>query len=148
MRLIGLIEYVFVVSSPHLIYLIDVIENVQRNFTTQFPGLYYLNYCDRLSFCNFEPLEVCKLRNDLIMVHKILHSHVSVNINNCISISQTNCTRSNLYKLDKFRAKFYARKFFYAYRIVDERNSLNNRVVAMSHALYYILMILLKILKM
>ena len=51
-------------------------------------------------------------------------------MNNCISLSHTNYTRSNIYKLDKFRAKLDVRKFFYAYRIVNVWNSLNNRVVA------------------
>ena len=40
-------------------------------------------------------------------------------MNNCISLSQTNYSRGNIYKLDKSRAKLDARKFFYAYRIVD-----------------------------
>ena len=48
-------------------------------------------------------------------------------MNNCISLSQTNYTRDNIYKLDKFRAKLDVRKFFYTYRIVDVWDSLNNR---------------------
>ena len=31
-----------------------------------------------------------------------------------VFLSQTNYTRSNIYKLDKFRAKLDVRKFFYA----------------------------------
>ena len=70
-----------------------------------------------------------RLHNDVIMLYTILHNHVSININNCISLSYTNYTRGNIYKLDKFRAKLVIRKFFYEYRI-DVWNSLNNRVVA------------------
>ena len=51
-------------------------------------------------------------------------------MNNCISLSQTNYTRGNIHKIDKFRAKLDIRKFVYAYRIVDIWNSLSNRVVA------------------
>ena len=70
-----------------------------------------MNYNDRLSFCNLERLEVSRLHNDLIILHKILYIHVIVNINNYISVSQTNYTRGNLYTLVKFRAKC-VRKFF------------------------------------
>ena len=77
-------------------YLINLIENVQRNFTKRLSGLYYMNYCDRVYFCNLELLEVRKLHNDIIMLCKILHSHVSVNMNNCISLSHTNYTRCNI----------------------------------------------------
>ena len=35
----------------------NLIENVLRNFTQRLPGLYSMNYCDRFSFCNLEPLE-------------------------------------------------------------------------------------------
>ena len=78
-----------------------------------------MNYCNRLYFCNLKPVEVCRLLNDVIMLYKILHNHVYVNMNNCISLSQTNYARGNIYKRDKFRAKLDVRKFFYAYRIVD-----------------------------
>ena len=44
-------EYVSVVWLPHHIYLINLIENVQRNFTKRLPRLYYMNYKDRLPFC-------------------------------------------------------------------------------------------------
>ena len=88
-----------------------------------------MNYCDGLYFCNLGPLEVLRLHNDVTMLYKILHNHVSVNMYNCISLSQTNYTRGNIYKLDKFQAKLDVKKIFYAYRIVDVWNSLNNRAV-------------------
>ena len=92
-----ILEYVSVVWSPHHVYLIDIIENVQRSFTKRLPWLYYMNYCDRLYFCNLEPLEVRRLHDDVIMLYKILHSHVSVNMNNCISLSQANFTVEVIY---------------------------------------------------
>ena len=83
-----ILEYVSVVWSPHHIYPIDLIENVQRDFTKRLPGLYYMNYCDRLYFCNLKLLEIRRLHNDVIMLNKVLHNHVSVNMNNCISFIQ------------------------------------------------------------
>ena len=55
-----------------------------------------MNYCDKLCFCDLEPLEVRRLHNDVIILHKILHSHVSVNMNNCIPLSQTNYARGDI----------------------------------------------------
>ena len=46
-------------------------------------------------FCDLELLEVRRLHNDVIMLYKILHSHVSINMNTCIPLSQTNLTRVN-----------------------------------------------------
>ena len=38
-----ILEYVPVVWLPNHVYLIDLIENVQRNFTKRLSGLYYMN---------------------------------------------------------------------------------------------------------
>ena len=46
------------------------------------------------------------------MLCKVLHSHVFINMNNCISTSQINYTRGNLYQHDKFREKLYVVKLF------------------------------------
>ena len=80
-----------------------------------------MNYNDRISFYNLEPLELRRLHNDLKMLLKILHSHVIINMNNSISVSQTNYTRGNLYrsKLVKFRAKCDVRKFFFMHRPIE-----------------------------
>ena len=106
-----ILKYVSVVWSPHHVYLTDLIENIQRNFTKRLPGLWCMNYCDRLYFCNLEPLEVRRLHNDVIILYKILRSHVSVNINDNISLSQTNYIKGDKYKFEKFVAKLDERKF-------------------------------------
>ena len=118
------------VWSPHHIYLINLIENIQRNFNKQLPGLYYINYNDKLSFCNLEPLELCRLHNDLIMLYKILHSHLIINMNNCIFVSQTNYTRGNFINLLNLEQNVMLESFFCANRIVDVWNSFNNHVIA------------------
>ena len=89
-----------------------------------------MNYYGRLPICNLKPLELRRLHNDLIMLYKILHSLEITNMNNYISVSQTNYGRDNLHKLVEFRVKCNVRKFFYAYRIVDVWNSSNNHVAA------------------
>ena len=61
-----LLEYASVICCPHHINLIDRIENVQRRFTKRLPGLYDINYVDRLKSCNIELLELHRIHTDLI----------------------------------------------------------------------------------
>ena len=56
-------------------YLNNLLENVQRNFTKKLPGLCNLNYIDRLRICNIESLELRKLRSDIVLF-----------TNNCIAL--------------------------------------------------------------
>ena len=42
------LEYNSVIFSPHNIFLIDALENVQRHFTKHLPGLYNFDYVERL----------------------------------------------------------------------------------------------------
>ena len=60
--------------------------------------------------------------------------HVSANINNCISFSQKNQTRSNLCQLDKFRARLDVRKIFIPIELFICGILY---VIVLSHALYY-----------
>ena len=46
------LEYNSVIFSPHNIFLIDTLENVQRHFTKHLPGLYNFEYVERLKFVN------------------------------------------------------------------------------------------------
>ena len=60
----------------HLIffmYLIDIIENVQRNFTKRLADLSNLSYVERLNVCNLEHLELRRIRMDMLFVYKLLH---------------------------------------------------------------------------
>ena len=44
----SLLVYASKIYSPYCMHLIDLLENVQRNFTKRLPGLYNLNYIDSL----------------------------------------------------------------------------------------------------
>jgi hypothetical protein len=66
------LEYNSVVWNPSDIFLIDLIENVQRSFPKSLPSLSCLSYIERLSRLNMEPLELRRLRSDLILYYKIL----------------------------------------------------------------------------
>jgi len=68
-----LLEYNSVVWNPYQVNLISRIEKVQRRFTKFIPVLHNLSYSERLATINLEPLELRRLRSDLIMYYKILH---------------------------------------------------------------------------
>ena len=61
----SLLDYVCVIYSPHHVYFIDFIENVQRGFTKRLFGLYNYSYCDRLKLCNYELLKSQRMHIDL-----------------------------------------------------------------------------------
>ena len=124
-----LLEYATVVTSPHHIYLIDLIENVQRRFTKRLYGLHNLCYSDRLESCHLEMLELRRLHADLIMVYKILNGAICVKLDNCLSLSNVRSTRGNVFKLNKYHVKLNIRKFFFGSRIINVWNYLPNEVV-------------------
>ena len=63
----SLLDYASIIYSPYYKYLIDLLENVQRNFTKILPGLCNLNYVNRLRICrsNIESLELRRIRSDM-----------------------------------------------------------------------------------
>ena len=123
-----LLDYACVIYSPHHIYLIDFIENVQRRFTKRLFGLYNYSYCDRLKLCYLELLELRRVHIDLTMMYKIMYNNVCVNLD-CIKLPRCVNTRGNVFKIEKEGVKLDVRNFFFALRIVDIWNNLPNDVV-------------------
>jgi hypothetical protein len=56
--------------TPDFIYLIDMIENVQRNFTKRISSIASLSYPERLAILDLDLLELRRLRFDLIYYFK------------------------------------------------------------------------------
>ena len=69
-----LLEYNSNVWNPTHKYLIDKIENVQRQFTKRITSISHLTYLERLSILELEPLELRRLRFDLIQYYKIFNN--------------------------------------------------------------------------
>ena len=67
------LEYNSVVWNPTHIYLIDLLESVQRRFSKRIPCLSNLPYSDRLARLGLESLELRRLRFDLINYYKVLN---------------------------------------------------------------------------
>ena len=69
-----LLEYNSCVWNPHQKKYIYLLENVQRRFTKRIPSLRELSYSERLTMLNLEPLELRRLKTDLLEYYKIFHN--------------------------------------------------------------------------
>jgi hypothetical protein len=74
LSLITILEYNSIVWNPTYIHLIDLVENVQRNFSKRIPSLSCLPYTERLALLDLDLLELHRLRFDLIYYFKVLHN--------------------------------------------------------------------------
>ena len=66
------LEYASQVWSPYLNKHINAIENVQRRFSKRIQAIRHLSYGERLAVLGLEPLELRRLKFDLITYYKIL----------------------------------------------------------------------------
>jgi len=69
-----ILEYNSNVWNPSHKYLIDQLENVQRRFTKRVTTLKNYSYLERLAILVLEPLELRRLRCDLIQYCKIFNN--------------------------------------------------------------------------
>jgi len=60
--------------NPTKKYLIDKLEGIQRRFTKIVPSISHLSYLDRLRALDLEPLELRRLKFDLIQYYKVLNN--------------------------------------------------------------------------
>ena len=72
-------EYNSNIWNPTQVHLIDLIESVQRGFTKRVKALAQLPYLERLTIFDLEPLELRRLRYDLIQYYKILNNLTPLN---------------------------------------------------------------------
>jgi hypothetical protein len=87
-----ILEFNSNVWNPTHKYLIDQIENVQRRFTKRIRSLSHLSYLERLSILELEPLELRRLRFDLVQYFKIFNNLSTINPNAYFNIRQPSLT--------------------------------------------------------
>ena len=112
-----LLEYASNVWSPHLIKHINAIELVQKHFTKRIPLLSRLSYPERLALINLEPLELRRLKSDLVLYYKCLHnlsalsSHDYFNtfLHSANTRSGANCLHIPLCSTNAFQNNFFNR---------------------------------------
>ena len=108
-----LLEYNTPIWSPHLISDIDLIERVQRWFTKRLPGLWNESYAQRLQTLDLESLEVRRIKNDLILLFKIVKHLIDLNSEDFFTFNW-NHTRGHSCKINIGYSRLNCRKYFFS----------------------------------
>ena len=82
------LEYASSVWSPYLLKHINAIERVQKQFTRRIPSLSALSYPERLAAMDLEPLELRRLKTDLILYYKCINNLVALPSDDYFCLSQ------------------------------------------------------------
>ena len=124
-REIPLVEYNSVIWNLTLIYLIDLLENVQRKFSKRIACLSSLSYSDRLAILGLDSLELRRFRFDLINYYKVLNGLSAINAEDHFLIyNPVASSRSSMPYLQKpVKCSSKVSSSFF-YRQVDAWNSL------------------------
>ncbi len=124
-----ILEYNSILWSPNLVYLIDLIESVQRKFTKRIPSLSMLPYSSRITRLNLQTLELRRLHFDLTNYFKILNGMSSLNPSDYFLIyNPIISTRSAVPSLLKpLRASSKLSSFF-SYRSIEAWNHLPTNI--------------------
>ncbi|KAK8720446.1 hypothetical protein OTU49_013315, partial [Cherax quadricarinatus] len=108
---------------------INALENVQRRMTKMIPCIRNLPYEDRLRALNLHSLERRRIRREMIEVYKWKTGINKGDVNSVLKISSQDRTRSNGFKLEKFRFRKDIGKHWFGNRVVDEWNKLPSTVI-------------------
>ena len=92
-------------------------------------GIRNLPYEDRLKSLNLHSLERRRVRGDLIEVFKWVKGFNKGDLNKVLILKEQGRTRTNGYKLDKFRFMKDVGKNWFTNRVVGEWNKLSEYVV-------------------
>jgi len=68
-----ILEFNYNTWNPTQVYFTDLLKSVQRGFTRSVKAISSLPYIERLGIFNIEPLEVRRLRYDLVQYYNILN---------------------------------------------------------------------------
>jgi len=126
-----LVSYCSSIWCPYNLDDILALESVQRLFTRRLPGYGNLPYSDRLQKLHLPPLELRRLRSDLLLCYNILHGKIAgspekYGLQYAINI---NMTRGHNLKLTKLHCRTDSRKYFWCSRVVTPWNSLPESTV-------------------
>ena len=73
-----ILEYASKVWNPSILKYTAYLESVQRNFTYRIQSNKHLSYPERLAILNLEPLELRRVKTDLLMYYKILNNLIPI----------------------------------------------------------------------
>ncbi|KAK8747068.1 hypothetical protein OTU49_016973, partial [Cherax quadricarinatus] len=123
------LDYAAQFWSPYYRMDINSLENIQRRMTKLIHSIRNLPYEERLKTLKLHSLVRRRMRGDLIEVYKWKIGINKGDINKVLRISLQERTRSNGFKLDKFRFRKDIGKYWFGNRVVDEWNSLPSWVI-------------------
>ena len=130
-----LLEYNVSIWNPQSVHDKKLAENTQIVFTRKLCkklNLKYNSYLDRLKTLKLETLEYRRLKQDLVLVYKILNSLIDVRNGNMFKVSQTsnsyNLRRHSIY-LESQKQTTVLRQHYFSSRIVNTWNRLPNSIV-------------------
>ena len=122
-----LLEYNSIILNPVHVYLIDLLESVQRRFSKRILAISALPYATRLNLLDLQPLELRRLHFDLVNYYKILNGLSPLNPQHYFivqnSIPSTRSVAPHLLKPLRASNKFCS-SFFY--RNTEARNFLSS----------------------
>ena len=124
------LEYAVQFWSPYYRKDIGLLESVQRRMTKRIQGMRDIPYETRLKLLKLHSLERRRLRGDLIEVFKWYRGFNKGDVSKILRISNQDRTRSNGFKLEKFRFKKEIGRNWFSNRVVDECNGLSKQVVS------------------
>ncbi len=127
MYILPILDYCSPVWSPHCEKDIKRIESVQRLFTKRLSGYENLSYAERLTKAGLCSLELRRLRADLCLCYKIVHSQI--HLDSFFTLTNAGPTRGHSLKLKASAPRLDSKRYFFAYRISIVWNNLKNETV-------------------
>ena len=124
------LDYAVQFWSPYYRMDINSLEGIQRRMTKMIHNIRNLPYEGRLKHLNLHSLERRRVRGDLIEAFKWIKGINKGDINKVLKFSSQNITRSNGFKLDKFRFQKEIGRHWFGNRVVNEWNKLPREIVS------------------
>ena len=128
-------EYNTCTWSPHLKSNINEAESVQRMFTRRLckrANISFIDYNDRLEKLNLESLQSRRIKNDLILIYKMINNTIDMDPANYFKFSQFgqyNLRRHSLHITQPKPPNTLCRQNFFALRAIKHWNELPNSIV-------------------
>ena len=128
-RVRPILEYNCELWSPHNLQDIDKIESVQRSFTSKIYGLAEFSYWDRLAICKLEPLELRRMKRDLLLLYKMRNGLVGLNFYDFFRYAPDVGNRGHRAKLYPITVPTERALASFAHRVVNNWNALPISVI-------------------
>ena len=106
-----------------------ILNRYKRSYTRRIFGLESMSYPQRLTICKLEPLELRRLKRDMIFVYKIKNGLVKLDFNNFFRFAPDVGTRGHRYKLYPINVSTQRSLSSFAHRVVNTWNKLPDVVV-------------------